>query len=266
MASRRMFAKQIIDSDAFLDMPPSTQNLYFHLAMRADDEGFIDNPKKIMRVVSATQDDMNVLITKRFVLIFESGVIVIKHWMIHNYIRQDRLTKTVYTAERASLEVKKNKSYTERKEHVSQLTDTCQSDVGIGKDRLDKDRLDKNISCSTSEKSNEKTFEKEIEIAKRMAEIIKHYDPSARVPTSFINWAKSIDRMIRLDKRKPEDIIDLFVWAQNHEFWNGNIRSPDKLRKQWDQLSSKRKLETGKKTSKSDELASLFEGLENDLK
>ena len=143
MASRRMFAKQIVDSDAFLDMPSSTQNLYFHLNMRADDEGFIDNPKKIMRVVGASQDDMNVLITKRFVIIFESGVIVIKHWKMHNYIRADRLNPTVYTQERAMLDLKENNAYTERRTDVRQLSGNCQPDVGIGKVRLDKDRLDK---------------------------------------------------------------------------------------------------------------------------
>ena len=143
MASKRMFSMQIVDSDAFLDMPSSTQNLYFHLNMRADDEGFIDNPKKIMRVVGASQDDMNVLITKRFVIIFESGVIVIKHWKMHNYIRADRLNPTVYTQERAMLDLKENNAYTERRTDVRQLSGNCQPDVGIGKVRLDKDRLDK---------------------------------------------------------------------------------------------------------------------------
>ena len=262
-----MFAKQIVDSDAFLDMPPSTQNLYFHLAMRADDEGFIDNPKKVMRVVSATQDDMNVLITKRFVLVFESGVIVIKHWKIHNYIRQDRLTPTVYTTERESLEVKENKSYTERQSDVRQLPDKRQTNVSIGKVRLGKDRLGKNKpSCSTSDEANEVDgLELEIELAEKMVEIIKKYDPRARVPTSFLNWAKSIDRMMRIDKRTPDEIISLFEWSQNDEFWNANIRSPDKLRKQWEKLWARRSYSNSKASSKKDELKNIFEGLEDDI-
>ena len=85
-----MFAKTIIDSDAFLDMPLSSQALYFHLAMRADDDGFINNPKKLQRMVGCGEDDLKLLMVKKFILVFESGVIVIKHWKIHNYIRSDR--------------------------------------------------------------------------------------------------------------------------------------------------------------------------------
>ena len=96
MAERRMFAKTIIDSDAFLDMPLSAQALYFHLSMRADDDGFINNPKKIQRVIGGSDDDLKLLIAKRFLLPFESGVVVIKHWKIHNFIRTDRYKPTVY--------------------------------------------------------------------------------------------------------------------------------------------------------------------------
>jgi hypothetical protein len=113
MAERRMFAKTIIDSDMFLDMPLSTQALYFHLSMRADDDGFINNPRKLQRMVGASDDDLKVLIMKRFILPFDSGVVVIKHWKIHNYIRNDRYKETVYKEERAQLEVKENGAYTE---------------------------------------------------------------------------------------------------------------------------------------------------------
>ena len=112
MAERRMFAKTIIDSDAFLDMPATTQLLYFHLSMRADDDGFINNPKKIQRVVGCSDDDLKLLMAKQFILAFESGVIVIKHWKIHNYIRGDRKKETVYPEEMALLEVKDNGAYT----------------------------------------------------------------------------------------------------------------------------------------------------------
>ena len=100
IAERRMFAKTIIDSDAFLDMPLSTQALYFHLSMRADDDGFINNPKKIQRMIGSSDDDLKVLIAKRYLLPFESGVDVIKHWKIHNYIQKDRYKPTVYTEEK----------------------------------------------------------------------------------------------------------------------------------------------------------------------
>jgi len=107
-----MFAKTIIDSDAFLDMPLSAQALYFHLSMRADDEGFINNPKKIQRMIGSSDDDMRILLAKNFVLRFESGVIVIKHWKIHNYIRGDRLNETAYQEEKALLTIKDNGAYT----------------------------------------------------------------------------------------------------------------------------------------------------------
>ena len=112
MAERRMFAKTIIDSDAFIDMPLSTQALYFHLSMRADDEGFINSPKKIQRMVGATEDDLKLLIAKNFIIPFESGVVVIKHWKIHNYIRKDRITETVYQEEKKQLIEKENGAYT----------------------------------------------------------------------------------------------------------------------------------------------------------
>lgn len=113
MAEKRMFTQKIIDSDAFLDMPLTTQALYFHLNMRADDDGFINNPKRIQRTIGASEDDLKLLIAKRFVICFESGVIVIKHWRMHNTLRKDRYTPTQYQEEYASLDVKENNSYTE---------------------------------------------------------------------------------------------------------------------------------------------------------
>ena len=112
MAERRMFAKTIVTSDSFLDMPPTARCLYFTLGMFADDDGFVNNPKSIMRQAGATVDDMNVLVAKKFVLTFESGVIVIKHWRIHNYIRGDRKHATKYVEELMSLDLDDNGAYT----------------------------------------------------------------------------------------------------------------------------------------------------------
>ena len=143
MAQRRMFSKQIIDSDAFLDMGASAQSLYFHLAMRADDDGFVNNPKRIQRLVGAADDDLKILIAKRFVIMFESGVIVIKHWRMHNYIRADRYNETAYIDEKSQLTIKENGSYTLNGNH---LATTCLPDgnhldtqVSIGKDSIGKD-------------------------------------------------------------------------------------------------------------------------------
>ena len=137
MAERRMFAKTIIDSDAFMDMPLSTQALYFHLSMRADDDGFINNPRKIQRMVGASEDDFKVLIAKRFLLPFDSGVVVIKHWKVHNYIQKDRYKPTIYVEERATLQLKENNVYTE----CIQTVYNMDTQVRLGKVSLGQDRL-----------------------------------------------------------------------------------------------------------------------------
>lgn len=113
MAEKRMFTMKICDSDAFLDMPLSAQALYFHLCMRADDDGFISSPKRIVRLIRANDDDFKLLLAKRFLLGFESGVIVIKHWRMHNAIRADRYRPTDCQEELSTLAIKPNKSYTD---------------------------------------------------------------------------------------------------------------------------------------------------------
>lgn len=111
MAERRMFAKTIIDSDAFLEMPATSQNLYFHLSMRADDDGFVNKPKAIMRNCGAKDDDLNILFARKFVIPFDSGIVVIKHWRINNYLRNDRYRPTVYQDEKSSLYLDENNAY-----------------------------------------------------------------------------------------------------------------------------------------------------------
>lgn len=140
MAERRMFAKTIIDSDAFLDMPHSTQLLYFHLSMRADDDGFINNPKSIMRNAKCNDDDIKLLIAKKFIIPFESGIVVIKHWKIHNYIAKDRYKETKYKEEKASLSLDENNSYTTCIQPVYE-TDTQDrlGKVSLGKESIDED-------------------------------------------------------------------------------------------------------------------------------
>lgn len=145
MAERRMFAKTIIDSDAFLDMPLSTQSLYFHLSMRADDEGFLNNPKKIQRMIGASDDDLKLLIAKKFLIPFESGIVVIKHWYIHNYIQKDRFKETVYLDEKNMLEVKENKAYTlvDNEVYTPCIQDVYKMDSQdrIGKDSIVKESI-----------------------------------------------------------------------------------------------------------------------------
>ncbi|QTZ82821.1 replication initiation protein [Clostridium phage phiCp-A] len=169
-----MFSKTIIDSDIFLDMPLSTQALYFHLSMRADDDGFVNNPRKIQRMVGCGDDDIKLLIAKQFIIPFESGICVIKHWRIHNYIRNDRYKPTMYQEEKGQLLLEENNMY-ELSNSVPLIdTDSSKNNVGIpngyqmdtngipsdiqngnpGEVRLGKDSIDNNISkdilCSTT--------------------------------------------------------------------------------------------------------------------
>ena len=145
MAERRMFAKTIIDSDAFLDMPLSTQALYFHLNMRADDDGFINNAKKIQRMIGASDDDLRVLMGKNFIIPFETGIVVIKHWKIHNYIRNDRYKPTVYQEEKELLREKQNKAYTLGIPDDNQAVYQMETQVRLGKVSIDKNNIKENI-------------------------------------------------------------------------------------------------------------------------
>lgn len=113
MAQRRMFSMQIVDTDAFMDMPLSAQALYFHLSMRADDDGFVGSARRIQKLVGAADDDLRILIAKRFILAFDSGVIVVKHWKISNYIQKDRYKPTQYQEEKSTLYFKLNGAYTD---------------------------------------------------------------------------------------------------------------------------------------------------------
>ncbi len=123
-----MFAKTIVLSDAFLDMPLSARCLYFTLGMLADDDGFINSPKSIIRQCGASEDDMKLLILKKFVLPFDTGIIVIKHWRINNYLQKDRYNETKYLDEKKTLEIEPNGAYTR----------TVYTQVSIGKYSIDK--------------------------------------------------------------------------------------------------------------------------------
>ena len=142
MAQRRMFSKKITDTDHFLEMPLSTQALYFHLNMGADDEGFIDRARTIQRTIGASNDDMKILISKGFLIPFESGVVVIRHWRIHNYIQSDRFQNTIYQDEKSQLEYDQSKvaNFNTGKKCIQNVSNT-EPQVRLGKDRLDKDRL-----------------------------------------------------------------------------------------------------------------------------
>lgn len=179
MAEKRMFAKTIIDSDAFLDMPLSCQALYFHLSMRADDEGFLNNAKMIMRTVGANQNDYDLLVAKRFVIQFDDGICVIKHWRIHNYIRGDRKKETVYKRERAMLSLKPNGAYTLSDNDT--VTDICQSSDSQVPTQMDTQyRLDEiSIDKSSIEKKQ-----------KSLAEAQTYFPNDEKLNQTFIDFIK----------------------------------------------------------------------------
>ena len=202
MAERRMFAKTIIDSDAFLDMPLSTQALYFHLSMRADDDGFVNSPKKISKMVGASDDELKVLFAKKFIIGFESGVVVIKHWKIHNYIQKDRKKDTNYYEEMAILGTDKNNGYT--------LDTTCVQDADIGKDRLE---LGKDIVSLDIEPKKERAvgFKKPTldELNNRILEMDYQVDA-----IKFFNYYESNGWKVGRNKMKS--------WSSALATWNSN--------------------------------------------
>ena len=186
MAERRMFAKTIVLSDAFLDMPLSARCLYFTLGMFADDDGFVGSPKGIMRQCGASQDDMKILLEKRFILGFESGVIVIKHWRINNYLRNDRYQSTTYIEEKESLILNEKNAYTEKEKSSGIPIIGIPS---IGKDSIGKDSIDKNNKRFTPPTIEEvRTYCKERE--------------NSVDPESFVNFYESKGWYVGKNKMK----------------------------------------------------------------
>jgi len=146
MAEKRMFTKKITNSDSFTAMPPTAQCLYFHLCMNADDDGFSNNVRGALFNAHASTDDFNTLVSKRFIIPFESGVIVIKHWKMHNYIQNDRYHETEYVEERARLVLKENGAYTEVDttciQNVSNMDTECIQNVSRDKNSIDKSSIE----------------------------------------------------------------------------------------------------------------------------
>ena len=181
MANKRMFTMKIVDSDAFLEMPLSTQCLYFHLNMRADDDGFIGNPKRICKLVGCNDDDLKLLIAKRFVLVFDNGVIVIKHWRMHNTIQKDRYVPTTYSDELKQLGIKDNKSYT-----LSPMETKCiqnvSTDIDIDKD-IDKDIENKIIDLLSSSKAIFISIKLENEYEETLKMMIRAGQITKKIPT-----------------------------------------------------------------------------------
>jgi hypothetical protein len=207
MAERRMFAKTIIDSDAFLDMPLSTQALYFHLSMRADDDGFINNAKKIQRMLGCNDDDLKILLSKNFIIPFETGVCVIKHWKIHNLIQKDRYKPTVYSEHKSKLSLKNNNVYTMDTVCIQDVS-KLEPQVSIGKVSQGKKEAPIPDNFSVSERvikwANEKGYrdlDKHLEhfVILAQAKGYKYTDWDAAFMNAIRNnWAKVPSKEVKL--------------------------------------------------------------------
>ena len=229
MAERRMFAKTIIDSDAFLDMPLSTQSLYFHLSMRADDDGFINNPKKIQRMVGASDDDLKLLIAKNFIIPFESGIVVIKHWKIHNYIRNDRYKSTVYQEEKAMLDTKGNNAYTvclpSGIPSDNQSGYQMETQVRLGKDRIGKESID--IMPDSDESEPPKPSKPVKHKYGEYANVLLTDDELEKLKAEYPDWQERIERLssyvASTGKSYKSHYATIRTWARKDKPGRGNM-------------------------------------------
>ncbi len=196
MAQRRMFSKKITETDKFLEMPLSSQALYFHLSMGADDEGFIDRAKTIQRTIGASDDDMKLLIAKGFLIPFESGVVVIRHWRIHNFIQSDRFQKTIYEKERNQIEYDSSKTaQLKAPEQWIQNGSKTDPQVRLGKDRLDKDRLDIYSRVSNETPTASESEEEKINLTAKTKEILEYLN--SKLNTNYKSTSKKTQSLVR---------------------------------------------------------------------
>ena len=217
MAQKRMFDKSITNSDNFLELPDSSQILYFHLSMNADDDGFVDNWKSIMRMTGTKEDDLRILVAKSYVIPFETGVIVIKHWRMNNYLRTDRYKETTHKLEKSQLILGENEEYLLANNSIGiPMVDT-------DKNSIDKNSIDKNIYISS------KTFEDEFDnlwklypkkIGKKDA--LRHYirNRKNKVPyETILDGLKKYVEYINNTNTPTQFIKDGSTWF-NQESWN----------------------------------------------
>ena len=217
-----MFTKKITESDAFLDMPSSTQMLYFHFSMNADDDGFVNNPKKIQKMCGASDDDFKLLIAKSFIILFDSGIIVIKHWKMHNYIQADRYRPTDYVEEKSMLGIKSNKAYTL---DVSKMDTECIQNGYIGKDSIGKVSIDKD-SIDKDSKGESVRGEKSKRFYPPTIDEVKQYCEERKNnidPMAFIDFYSSKGWMIGKNRMKD---------------WKAAVRTWERKRKEKSQAES----------------------------
>lgn len=255
MAQKRMFSLQIVDTDAFLDMPISTQLLYFHLAMRADDEGFVSSPKRIMKVVGAGEDDLKVLVAKKFIIAFESGVCVIKHWLIHNTIRMDRFGGTTYIEERKQLIIKDNKAYklvSLSQENEVATTRQPNGNQLVPQVKLSKDKISKVSKIPRAVEVAAQRSAADIELGKLVNKVLegfKEVNPSYSRLYANKNQRKSLERLLKLHGQEKIEAVISYLPKSNANKFAPTITTPSQLEEKLGALlawAQKQKDTTGK--------------------
>ena len=222
MARRRMFSLDVVDTDKFLDMPSSTQALYFHLGMRADDDGFVSSPKRITKTVNCSEDDLKLLIAKRYLIPFESGVVVISDWKINNWIRADRKQSTRYKYEKSLLDTN-NYIYaltTEKQPSVNQLSTECHTEDSIGKDSIGKDSIGKDSIGKDSIEKEPREVPKKKTPEETINSTINSYTDNPELKQALIDFIEMRKRMkkpptikaLKLCLKKLDDLaVDDFI-------------------------------------------------------
>lgn len=220
VANKRMININLVDSDKFLEMPPTTQNLYFHLCVRADDDGFVNSPRRIQRTVCANDDDLKLLIAKEYVIPFESGVIVITHWKIHNTIQKDRYHTTQYENELRELTTKKNGEYTFKNSLDTKcIQNVSKLETELDKTRLDKTRLDK--TSTLSKVPYQRIINLYNEICSNLPKVVKSTENRKKtVQARFKEYDEDVEVFKRLFNKANESD---FLCGKNERQWHADF-------------------------------------------
>ena len=252
MARKRMFSLLVVDTDEFLDMPSSTQSLYYHLGMRADDDGFVASPKKIVKLVNCSNDDLKLLIAKGFIIPFDSGIIAIRHWKLNNDLKKDRYTPTIYLNEKSTLKVNKNKVYSIDGNNLEtnwrQNGNKLETQNSIDKNSKDKNSKDKNSKeyIEQKQEENQEQIQEQKQVKKEKVKkekkpkethnsIIENYtinEDLREALKSFVEMRKELKKPItikglkialgKLDKMALDDLTKIDIVNQSIEgSWSG---------------------------------------------
>lgn len=230
MAERRMFAKRIIDSDMFVEMPVTSRLLYYDLAMRADDDGFVDAPKKIMRMIGASDDDLRLLISKQFLIPFETGIVVIRHWKIHNYIRTDRYRPTPFNDELSKLAEGQGREYvlkSEKKENGIPTVYQRYTQVRLGKDRLGK--KEKEIYKEREKKTVDEAAASPVHKYGEYKNVVLSDEDLEKLKSEFPDWQQRIERLSEYiassGKKYKSHLATIRSWAKKDREKPGGKKS-----------------------------------------